>query len=93
VVDPELNAVACAAAPRHARSSDRQARRSRTIATAVEQGPDALSDRQKLVVLTDPVMLARLHVEVWTSSAAHPAWRTARAPAVVGQHAALGVAS
>jgi membrane glycosyltransferase len=76
VVDRELNAIACAALPRHSRPSDRaNARRSRVIATAIERGPDALSDRQKRLVLTDPVVLAQLHRQLATSPAAHPAWR------------------
>jgi membrane glycosyltransferase len=81
VVDPRLNAVACAAVPRHPGSSDRvRVVRSRAIAMAVERGPDALSDRQKRLVLTDPVVLSQLHQQVSTSPAAHPAWRARRGP-------------
>src|SRR5262249_46789464 len=47
----------------------------RAIATAVEHGPSALSDRQKLAFLTDPLMLSQLHLQVSTSPAAHPSWR------------------
>jgi membrane glycosyltransferase len=79
VVDPALNAVACAAVPRRGKSCDRvNDRRSRTIATATERGPHALSDRQKRLVLMDPIVLSELHREVSTSPAAHPAWRAAR---------------
>jgi membrane glycosyltransferase len=81
VVDPHLNAIACAAVPRQGGSSDRaDARRSRLIATALGRAPDALSDRQKRLVLTDPVVLCELHLQVATSPAAHPAWRGAFAP-------------
>jgi membrane glycosyltransferase len=79
VVDPELRAAAGAVVPRHGGVSDHApARWARTIAAAMEHGPDALSDRQKRLVLTDPVVLSQLHRQVSTSPAAHPAWRTAR---------------
>jgi membrane glycosyltransferase len=94
VVDPELNALACAAAPQPGRSSERlHARRSRTIATAIEGGPNALSDRQKRQVLMDPIVLSQLHLQVLASPAAHPAWRAARAPATAGENGALAEAS
>ena len=94
VVDPELNALACAVAPYPGSSSDRvHARRSRTIATAIEGGPNALSDRQKRYVLMDPIVLSQLHLQVSASPSAHPAWRAARAPATVGERGALAEAS
>jgi membrane glycosyltransferase len=80
VVDPEISAVSCAALPRLAGCSDRaSARRSRTIATATAQGPSALSDRDKRLVLTNPGVLCQLHQQVSTSPAAHPDWQTAAA--------------
>ena len=94
VVDPELNAMACASLPRRSTPADRiHARRSRTIATAVEQGPDGLSAAQKRFVLTDPVILSRLHREVSSSPAAHPAWRAAPSPEAAGHGAAFAAAS
>jgi membrane glycosyltransferase len=94
VVDPELNALACAAAPHARGSSDRvHARRSRTIATAIERGPNALTDRQKRHVLMDPIVLSQLHLQVSASPAAHAAWRSARAPETVGDTGALAEAS
>ena len=93
VVDPAMNAIVSAAVPRHGRSPDRaRALRARVIATAMERGPDALSDRQKRLVLTDPVVLSQLHLQVATSSAAHPAWRARPAPAA-SEHVALAAAS
>ncbi len=80
VVDPHLNALARAALPWPARSSDKVgARHLRTIVTATERGPDALTDGQKRLVLTDSLVLSQLHVQVSTSASAHPAWRTAHA--------------
>ena len=62
VTDPGLNARACAALPRAGRLADRvRARHVHTIETAITRGPDALSDRQKRLVLTDPVVLSHLH--------------------------------
>jgi membrane glycosyltransferase len=79
VVDPAINAAACAAVPRHRRASGRaHARRARTIAAALAHGPQGLSDRQKRLLLADPVALAQLHRLVTTSPATHPAWGAAR---------------
>jgi membrane glycosyltransferase len=94
VVDPLVNAIICAASSPHARFSARMhSRRHRAIAAAVEAGPRALSDAQKLFFLTDPVALSELHFQVWTSPAAHRAWRAARVPDAFTDHAALRAAS
>ncbi len=90
VVDPLANAVACATSPPHARSSpSARWRRQRAVAAAVEGGPDALTDRQKLFFLADPAALSQLHFHVWVSPAAHPAWLAAAAPGIIPDHAAL----
>jgi membrane glycosyltransferase len=76
VVDPRVNAVACAVAGARAKwLPHAKERRDRAVAAAVKGGPDALTEREKLLFLTDPLALSQLHVEVWTSPAAHPAWR------------------
>jgi len=94
VVDPEVNAIACAAILRQYTVSPRMhAHRTRTIAMAVERGPDGLSDSQKRRVLSDPFILAQLHREVTSSPAAHPDWRAARFRATVGDSAAFAAAS
>jgi membrane glycosyltransferase len=78
VVDPRLNAVACAAAGAHVKVSPRaQARRELAVAAAVRSGPRALTDGEKLFFLTDPLALSELHFEVWTSPLAHPTWLAA----------------
>ncbi len=75
VVNPQVNAIACAVSSSHARLSPRaHYLRDRGVAAAVQGGPLALTDSQKLVFLTDPLALSQLHFEVWTSPAAHPAW-------------------
>jgi len=94
VVDPELNAVACAAVPNPRKGASRvHALRSWTIATAIERGPDALSDRQKRLVLMDPIVLSELHHQVSTSPTAHPAWRTARALETARENEPVAAAS
>jgi membrane glycosyltransferase len=90
VVDPLANAVACSASSLSTRRSARmQPSRARAVAAAVERGPDALNDRQKLSFLTDPIALSDLHFRVWTSPGAHPSWHASRA----GDHPALHRAS
>lgn len=77
-VNPQVNAIACAVSCSPARFSPRaQSRRDRAVAAAVQAGPLALTDGQKLVFLTDPLALSQLHFEVWTSPAAHPTWLAA----------------
>jgi membrane glycosyltransferase len=96
VVDPTVNAlaIACAASSSSARRpAGLRSRGDRAIATAVEHGPDALSDRQKLLFLTDPLMLSQLHVQVSTSPAAHPSWHIPPATNGLSNGAALGQAS
>jgi membrane glycosyltransferase len=79
VVDPHVNAIACAvAAPRTRRSAHAEARRKRAVAAALERGPAALTARQQRVFLEDPIALSQLHLAVWTSPTAHPGWRIAR---------------
>jgi membrane glycosyltransferase len=93
VVDPELNAMACAATPRYPRASDRMhRRRSRTISLAVEGGPDALSEAQKHLVLADPSILSELHRQVTSSPAAHRSWRAARSGDAIAATAAVAAA-
>jgi membrane glycosyltransferase len=75
VVDPLINAMACATAPVHARASrPGQRRRRRAIAEALACGPQALTDPEKLFLLADPVALSRLHRQARSSPAAHPGW-------------------
>jgi membrane glycosyltransferase len=80
VVDPLVNAIACAAANPHARRSRAaQARRERAVAAAVARGPAALSDPLRLFFLADPIALSQLHFQVWTAADAHSSWGTAPA--------------
>ncbi len=67
VVDPLRNAVhlSLLRGPRKFSPKLREARR-RLLERALAGGPEALSDREKRVVLSDASMLAELHVRVWS---------------------------
>ena len=94
VVNPRVNAIACAVSCTHARVSPlAQLRRQNAVALALKEGPRALTDRHKLFFLTDALALSLLHFEVWTSPAAHPAWLAACLTGGRGDHAALSQAS
>lgn len=73
VVDPLVNAVACAAA----RERSWQPEHMQLVIAALTTGPEALGERQKLDLLDNPLALSRLHFEVWSSIAAHPGWHEA----------------
>jgi membrane glycosyltransferase len=87
--------MACAVSGAHARRSPRaQLSRQNAVALALMEGPQALTDRQKLLLLTDPLALSLLHFDVWTSPAAHPAWLGAGlVPGGRGDYAAFPQAS
>jgi membrane glycosyltransferase len=75
VINPWANAIACLVAPRPARQSAiAESLRRRALAAALEAGPAALTDQQKLFFLNDPVALSELHTAVSKSSCAHPDW-------------------
>jgi membrane glycosyltransferase len=75
IVDRSANMIACAVAPRPARqSAAAEVLRRRAIAAALEAGPAALTDQQKLFLLSDPVALFELHAAVSKSLSSHPDW-------------------
>jgi membrane glycosyltransferase len=43
--------------------------------SALQIGLDALTEAQKKVILDDPLLLSRLHFDVWASQHAPPGWR------------------
>jgi membrane glycosyltransferase len=85
VVDPALNALMCAAARPHPRLPARaREERERLLEQAVRSDPSSLTDRQKDLLLSDPLLLSRLHAEICNNGRAHPGWRACpidRAPA------------
>ena len=72
--------VAILAGPRVKSVTRTEARRKRTIATAVQEGPGALTDADRMFLLTDGLALSQLHVQVWTSAAVHSEWFASSAP-------------
>ncbi|QAU35470.1 glucans biosynthesis glucosyltransferase MdoH [Janthinobacterium sp. 17J80-10] len=65
VRDPAINALACAAArPHPVLPPVTRAARARLFARALEAGPEDLSDTDRLTLLDDPLLLARLHQEL-----------------------------
>ncbi len=76
VSHPVANALACAmATSRHGKSPALEAERARVLATAVAAGgPDGLTQAQRVKVLDDPVILARLHKAVWVDEQGMARW-------------------
>lgn len=77
VVDPVINAVACATVPVRPDRQGRRGTRDQMVRNALLCGPDILLERQKIKLLNDPKALAQLHFEVWSAPEAHPRWREA----------------
>ncbi|MBC7413575.1 MAG: glucans biosynthesis glucosyltransferase MdoH, partial [Herminiimonas sp.] len=76
VVDPVLNALACAAG-----RNGTQIRWPAALTQAVAQdGPSSLSEAQKTVLLNDGALLSRLHLQVWSAPVILARW-DATAPA------------
>ena len=75
VTDPVTNAlVSTAGIPRLRRPAPLIEQRTQLIERALSEGPDALNEVQRNVLLYDPLLLARLHARVWTAPVAHPDW-------------------
>ena len=77
VVDPGCNALLCATAHEHpaaARLPASHAAGEALLRRALNAGPHGLSAKQKLTLLTDPQLLSRLHLAVWSAPQVHPAW-------------------
>ena len=75
VVDPALNALACAAG----RNGSRRRWPAATTQALAEDGPALLSEAQKTALMNDGALLSRLHLAVWSSPALLALWdRTER---------------
>jgi membrane glycosyltransferase len=72
VVDPGVNALACAMATgRHKPNALNEAYRRAQVDHVMEYGVDALSEPQKIKLLDDPVVLSRVHAGMWRSREEH----------------------
>ncbi|KIF83190.1 glucans biosynthesis glucosyltransferase MdoH [Noviherbaspirillum autotrophicum] len=79
VVDPVVNALACAAATaRIGLPPASSAARDALAQTALRAGPAALDEKQRATLLDDPLLLSQLHFDVWTCAHAHESYRIAR---------------
>jgi len=78
VVDPVTNALMCAiGTTRFPQDRRLIAVREATVRHALEVGPDKLTGKQKLVLLSDPFSLSALHLAVWSSPERRAAWQPA----------------
>jgi membrane glycosyltransferase len=76
VVDPQQNALACGlATSRHGQSEPIEWLRIERVRHALKVGPAALSNDERLALLSDPVALGRLHEQVWSEG--HAEWLSA----------------
>ena len=72
VADPGVNALACAlATSRHRPNALNEARRAEDVQRALDMGVDALTEAQKVKMLDDPVVLARVHAGIWNHHDEH----------------------
>ena len=75
VVHPITNALICAAGVARRRVPETvQKQRAALVQAAVKDGPQALSDAQRLAIIDDAIALSQLHAAVWASSDAHLSW-------------------
>jgi membrane glycosyltransferase len=78
VVDPVVNAVACASAgARPAHLASPRPAQLELAQKALAAGPQALTGSERATLLDDPIALSSLHFEVWTAHEAHPSWNDA----------------
>ena len=79
VVDPVTNALMCAiGTARFPHDRRLIAVREAHVRHALEVGPDKLTGKQKLVLLSDPFSLSALHLAVWSSPEQRAAWEPAQ---------------
>jgi membrane glycosyltransferase len=89
VTDPAINALTCALGiARPGQSEALRRERIRYAERALAGGPAVLTGHQKLVLLNDPLSLARLHAEVSQRPEAARAWLDAAKGAPSGRGAA-----
>ncbi|WP_024645011.1 glucans biosynthesis glucosyltransferase MdoH [Pseudomonas syringae] len=89
VVDPRQNALACAlATSRHRQAQPIEVVRMERVDHALKVGPAKLDNQERLMLLSDPVALGRLHERVWSEG--HEEWLAAwRASIEADPHAPL----
>ncbi|HGG4088409.1 TPA: glucans biosynthesis glucosyltransferase MdoH [Salmonella enterica subsp. enterica serovar Stanley] len=75
VFNPSLNALATAmATARHRASKVLEIVRDRHVEQALNETPEKLNRDRRLVLLSDPVTMARLHYRVWNAPERYSSW-------------------
>ena len=75
VFHPSFNALATAiATARHRKSEVLEIARDRHIEQVLNTFPDKLNHDSRLALLSDPVILSRLHYRVWTMPEKYASW-------------------
>ncbi|TBW03300.1 glucans biosynthesis glucosyltransferase MdoH [Azotobacter chroococcum] len=80
-VDPQFNALACAmGTARHGTAGVIETRRRERVEQALAAGPEGLDGETRLALLSDPVALSRLHLQLWEEGRENwlGPWRHAR---------------
>ncbi|CND87806.1 glucans biosynthesis glucosyltransferase MdoH [Yersinia nurmii] len=75
VMNPSYNALASAmATARHRAREIIEQERERQVNQALSRGPAELEKLQRLELLSDPVMISRLHQKIWQQPTAYAQW-------------------
>ncbi|WP_258195661.1 glucans biosynthesis glucosyltransferase MdoH [Nitrosomonas ureae] len=75
VFHPSFNALATAmATARHRKSTVLEIARDRHVEQALNETPDKLNLDRRLVLLSDPVTMSRLHYRVWAAPEKYSSW-------------------
>ena len=75
VFNPSFNALATAmATARHRESKVLEIARDRHVEQALNDTPDKLNRDRRLVLLSDPLTLSRLHYRVWSAPEKYSSW-------------------
>ena len=75
VFNPSFNALATAmATARHRESQVLEIARDRHVEQALNDTPDKLNRDRRLVLLSDPVTMSRLHYRVWSAPEKYTSW-------------------
>ncbi|TKI07679.1 glucans biosynthesis glucosyltransferase MdoH [Martelella alba] len=76
VIDPAYNALATGmATARHRISQYIELAREEHIQSALKKGPGGISAAERLSIISDPVILSRLHLRLWSNREVRSAWR------------------
>ena len=88
VVDPIVNAVACASGvARPQQVATPSPEQTELVQRALVAGPETVTDSERALLLDDPIALSCLHFEVWTAEDAHPTWGEVNAARLGGRQA------